>query len=229
MIIGNGLLANAFSPRYGADPNIIIFASGVSNSLEMETSSFDREQTLLNSLLKKPASRIVYFGSCSSLPSQNATPYLRHKYALEKLVATAPHGLVLRLPQVVGRTTNPNTLTNFIYNNIISDTAFTLWENSERNLVDVFDVARIGSRLIDEANGIDRIHTIASRVSLRMPAIVAIFEDIIGRKARYTALPLGGPLRIDASAAWAIADEMGIDMGNEYTKFIIRKYYASLT
>ena len=59
----------------------------------------------------------------------------------------------------------------------------------------MFDVARIGSRLIDEANGIDRIHTIASRVSLRMPAIVAIFEDIIGRKARYTALPLGGPLR----------------------------------
>ncbi|MEJ2498930.1 MAG: hypothetical protein P8Y46_06430 [Sulfurovaceae bacterium] len=46
MIIGNGMLAHEFSD-YKDDNDIIIFASGVSNSGETRESEFEREKELL--------------------------------------------------------------------------------------------------------------------------------------------------------------------------------------
>lgn len=228
MIVGQGLLARAFAPRYAADPAVTIFASGVSNSRETDPAAFARERDLLRPLLEA-GGRVVYFGSCGSATGDSAadTPYMRHKRAMEAMVAASPGGLVLRLPQVVGRTPNPNTLTNFLRDRIASGTPFTVWARAERNLIDVDDVAAIGARLIDGAgSGGRRVFSVAAARSLPMPAIVAIFERVLGRQARVAFEPLGSPLPIDVADALAVARELGIDLGDGYAEHVIRKYYA---
>ena len=52
MIIGNGLLAKAFI-EYKNNDEIVIFASGVSNSLEEKQSEFKRETDLLKLAILK--------------------------------------------------------------------------------------------------------------------------------------------------------------------------------
>ena len=63
MIIGNGLIANSF---LDSDlNNIIIFASGVSNSKEENLLEFDREKKLLLRIIYENFNKkIVYFSTC---------------------------------------------------------------------------------------------------------------------------------------------------------------------
>ena len=60
MIIGNGLLANAFKCLPQQENSVIIFASGVSNSKEFSKAAFDREKNLLLKSIKDDA-MLVYF------------------------------------------------------------------------------------------------------------------------------------------------------------------------
>ena len=231
MIVGQGLLARAFTARYGTDVDVTIFASGVSNSRESGKDAFARERSLLLPLLDGDT-RVVYFGSCASAASDASadTPYMRHKRAMEQRVAASRNGLVLRLPQVVGITANPNTLTNFLRDRILSGTPFTVWSQAERNLIDVEHVAAIGGRLIDAAGDSDtRVFPVASTDPLPMPEIVRIFERVLGRKANCMAEPKGSPLRIEADHALAIASDLGIRLGPGYAETVIRKYYAPRT
>jgi hypothetical protein len=47
MIIGSGFIANSFRKFYFDRKNILIFASGVSNSKEKKKKNFEREVNLL--------------------------------------------------------------------------------------------------------------------------------------------------------------------------------------
>lgn len=231
MIVGKGLLARAFEARYGTDKAVTIFASGVSNSRESGEAAFARERALLVPLLGGD-SRLVYFGSSASATDDESatTPYMRHKRAMEELVSGSHNGLVLRLPQVVGVTANPNTLTNFLRDRILSGESFVVWSHAERNLIDVDHVAAIGERLIDAAgSGNTRVVSLASADPLPMPEIVRIFERVLGRQAHCTTEAKGSPLLIDAGQAMAIAAELGIGLGPGYAEAVIRKYYAPRT
>lgn len=229
MIVGHGLLARAFEPRYGDDPRVTIFASGVSNSRESDPAAFERERAMLVPLLHG-GSRVVYFGSCGSATGGDAaeTPYMRHKRQMEARVLDAG-GLVLRLPQVVGRTPNPNTLTNFLRDRILAGAPFTIWARAERNLIDVDDVAAIGAAVIDGAAGPAGVFSIASASSLPMTELVSIFERVLGRRAVFTVEPSGDPLRIDIGPALLVAAQLGIDLGSGYAESVIRKYYEPRT
>lgn len=227
MIKGTGLLATAFKHHFERDPNILIFASGVSNSSETDPVAFRREKDLLNNSLQngKP---LVYFSSCALVnPSTNDNPYLSHKRAMEAAVlATSSANLVLRLPQVVGWTSNPNTLTNYLADRIRKGIPFTAWAKAERNLIDVDDIVTIGRALIGSNTPTERTISIASARSLPMPEIVALFERVLGRKALCTVEDKGDPLRIDCQSCLSIAAEAGIDLGNSYAERVITKYYG---
>ena len=63
MIVGNGLIAKAFDNF--KDDKVIIFASGVSNSLEQRKQEFDREENILSNVINEnPEKKIVYFSTC---------------------------------------------------------------------------------------------------------------------------------------------------------------------
>lgn len=227
MIVGNGLLARTFAPYYGDVQDLVIFASGVSNSLETDPAAFSRERELLQSCIDSNPRRLVYFGSCGVGVHDDApTRYMLHKREMEAMVGTLPGGMVLRLPQVVGATPNPNTLTNFIRDRIMADEQFTVWARAERNLVDVDHVLAIARTMIDAPGTPRRVTSIAAKRSTLMPDIVASFERVLQRRARYVLVDKGLPLEIDTSGASEIAARLGIDMGDGYAERIIGKYYA---
>ena len=53
MIIGNGLIATAFKKSNENYDNVIIFASGVSDSKETTQACFDREEKLITDTLNE--------------------------------------------------------------------------------------------------------------------------------------------------------------------------------
>ncbi|MET3928980.1 nucleoside-diphosphate-sugar epimerase [Lysobacter sp. OAE881] len=225
MIIGSGLLARNFAPRYQDDSHVVIFASGVSNSLESRPEAFERERNLLRGALADTDAKLVYFGSCAVCNiDEELSPYLLHKREMEKTVLESGHGLVLRLPQVVGRSGNPNTLGSFIRDCLLTGKHFSIWRNAERNLMDVEDIVRIAEVLIERHEG--ESLSIASRHSIRMPELVSMFEEVLGVKANFSLIDRGTPLAIDSVRALAVANEIGIDLGADYARKVIRKYYG---
>ena len=65
MIIGKGMIAKAFD-LYKKNQDIVIFASGVSNSLEENIKCFEREEALLKkTILENKSATFVYFSTCS--------------------------------------------------------------------------------------------------------------------------------------------------------------------
>lgn len=227
MIVGNGMLARAFAARYAGDPQTTIFASGVSDSLEVREQAFARERALLDAVLARHPKRIVYFSCCSLQDSGAATtPYMRHKHGMEARVLASAGGLVLRLPQVVGPGGNPRTLANYLHARIVAGESFEVWRHAERNLIDVEDVAAIARAMIAAAGDGHSVRTIATPYSLGMPQIVAIFERVLARAARFTLVDKGRALPVDAAEAATFAAQLGIDFGPGYSERILRKYYA---
>ena len=124
MIVGNGLIASSFKSYFEDDPSVIIFASGVSNSAELDCEAFLRERKMLEEALALDK-YICYFSTCSvNDPELLNSPYVAHKKEMEAVVSAAGDYAIFRLPQVVGKTPNPNTLTNYIYNQVTSEKNF---------------------------------------------------------------------------------------------------------
>ena len=227
MIVGKGLLARAFGPCFGEATDIVVFASGVSNSLETRPGEFKREETLLRQRLDSEASRFIYFSSCGVTADESeASPYMQHKRSMESLVLSASHGLVLRLPQVVGRTENHHTLTNFLRDHIVSGKHFTVWTGAERNLIDIDDIIKITVRLAMELPTEPTIVSIAAARSLLMPRIVSIFERVLGKAANCSYVEKGTPMVIDTAVVESLSARLGIDLGDGYIERVIAKYYA---
>lgn len=226
MIVGNGFLAQRFATRFSQAPGLTIFASGVSDSTETRSAEFDRERRLLLQTLTDTG-RLVYFGSCAvACPLRNDSPYIRHKRDMEALVVGTPGGLVLRLPQLAGAHGQRNTLTNFLHERIVSGGHFEVWRHAERNIMDIDDVFTLAAAMIQQVPSGGRVLSIASRQSVAMPAVVAMFERTLGRRANCSLVEKGAPLPIDAPAAQAMADGLGINLGPGYTESVIRKYHG---
>jgi len=226
MIIGNGLLAQAFAPVFADDAHVIVFASGVSNSRETRAEAFARERELLTATLEM-GKFILYFSTCSMHdPELAESPYVRHKIDMEHLVGSAAQKAIFRLPQVVGHTPNPNTLTNYLHRQISTRSPFHIWQHARRNLIDVSDVASIVTYLVKnhQADGI--ITNIACPFSIAIPDLVRIFEEILDIHAVCDTVDAGASYDIDASLAIETAPQVGVCFDQHYVRNLIRKYYA---
>ncbi len=137
----------------------------------------------------------------------------------------SPEGLVLRLPQVVAETTNPHTLTNYLYSRISTGNHFEIWTRAERNLIDIDDVYTIACAHI-ETTPPGQAVSIASDETLPMPEIVSIFERVISRQAHFDLVDAGDALKIDNRLSSAIAARLNLHLGAGYTESTIRKYYG---
>lgn len=227
MIVGRGLLARAFG-SYRDHPDIMIFASGVSDSTETDLAQFEREKTLLvNTLDEQRKKRFVYFSTCSvEDPELSASPYVSHKLKMEGLIqAHSTSYLIFRLPQVVGLGGNKNTLTNWLYASIRDGERFQLWSKAYRYIIDVDDVFAIASYLIDRNQHANRVINIASR-RFGIFDIVKALENVTQRAAIYTGVDKGGSYDIDCRETYDVAGLLNIHFDETYLYRVIRKYYA---
>lgn len=228
MLIGSGLLARAFAPTFSQREDVCIYAAGVSNSSCVDAHEFARERQRLADAMQqmRHADAFVYFGTCSVTdPEVRDTPYVQHKLAMEQLVSEHPRNLVLRLPQVAGKTPNPHTLLNFLHARISRSEAFRLWSKAKRNIIDVDDMASIACQLIADASVRNATLNIANPESNTMADIVSAMESAIGKRAIYDIEERGSEYYIDTRVMLPVVKKATVKFGDDYLERVINKYY----
>ena len=150
MVIGNGMIANRFMNRYRDDSNVIIFASGVSNSSEKFEDQYIREKVLIEKYLNEYSDKkFVYFSSFIHLSGMKSR-YLDHKREIETLLQKLSNNyLVIRLPQIFGHGGNKNNIINYFDNCIKCDIPINVQIDTVRSIIDIDDVFNIVTKCID--------------------------------------------------------------------------------
>ncbi|PXW17137.1 MULTISPECIES: NAD-dependent epimerase/dehydratase family protein [unclassified Chryseobacterium] len=196
MIIGNGILANAL--KFYDKDDVIFFASGVSNSLEKEASEFEREISLLKSVVSQnPDKKFFYFSTCSIYdPTKTGSPYVIHKLTIEKLIAElCQHFVIFRVGNAVGHGGNPNTLINFLKNSILSENKLMLHNNARRILIGTDDIASFICRYSEDFN--NEIINLAYPYQYSLPEILSQLETHLDKKADYEVIEEGSFYKIE--------------------------------
>lgn len=142
MIIGSGLIANSLK-NIDSD-HMLYFASGVSNSLETRSSEFEREFSLLKESVEKYGEKkLIYFSTLSIHDqSKQDSHYVLHKQEIENYIKNNVKSyLILRIGNIVGNGGNPNTLFNFLKNQINNDNKFVVHNKARRLLIDIDDIS----------------------------------------------------------------------------------------
>ncbi|MCW3160392.1 Rossmann-fold NAD(P)-binding domain-containing protein [Chryseobacterium oryctis] len=184
MIIGNGLIANSLR-NIDSEDNLF-FASGVSNSLETRNSEFEREFLLIKDTLKNyKEKKFIYFSTLSVNDlSKQDSHYVLHKLAMEDYIKNnAEKYLILRIGNIVGKGGNPNTLFNYLKNQIINNNKFVVHSNARRLLIDMDDINKFLLNICPDINS--KIINYAFPYYYNLKEIITAIEDKIGKKAIY--------------------------------------------
>lgn len=184
MIIGNGLIANSLRNIDSEDH--LFFASGVSNSLETRSSEFEREFTLLQKNIEtNRASKIIYFSTLSiNDQSKQNSHYVLHKLAMEDFIKNnSENYLILRIGNIVGKGGNPNTLFNYLRNQITNNTRFTVHSNARRLLIDMDDITKFLDKSCPEIS--NTIINCAFPYYYNLNEIIKEIEEKTTQKALY--------------------------------------------
>lgn len=230
MLIGSGMLAKAFAPLCDALPDMWLHAAGVSNSGCRDEFEFERERArLLDSLSRGTDAHVfVYFSTCSIYdPHTRESGYVRHKSEMERLVAGHPRPLIVRLPQVAGRTPNPHTLLNYLYARISRSERFPVWKNAQRNIIDIADVVVIVRKLLENPLTWGGTVNIANSRNYPITEIIVALEAATGKDALVDIRDEGGAYEIDTARIAPIVRQLGIAFGDEYLPAVIHKYYGA--
>jgi nucleoside-diphosphate-sugar epimerase len=228
MVIGNGLIAKAFS-EFEQDDRYLFFCSGVSNSTCKDSAQFQRERDLLNENIQKHRDKIfIYFSTCSiEDPAMSESLYTQHKLDIEaNIESQCDRFYIFRLSQVVGKTPNAFTVLNFLFNAVSSGLEFDLWEQSNRNLIDVEDAAAIVRKILLLEFSPNRIINIANPRSYDVVDIVYAIEDYLDKTGNYHLVDKGGKYFISISSIQPIINDLGVDFGADYLRRLLEKYYS---
>jgi nucleoside-diphosphate-sugar epimerase len=230
VVVGSGLLARAFIDGGGETlAGTCFYAAGVSNSGCRDDREFLRERMRLEAAMAaRPADeRFVYFSTCSvEDPSLRDSPYVRHKIEMEGLARARRRHLVLRLPQVAGKTPNPHTLLNYMHARMARSERFQVWGAATRNVIDIADVARIAMDLIASEDAAAETLNIANPRSYPMLEILASMERVLRRPAVYDVLDKGSAVEIDTTRVAPAIRRCGIAFGDGYLDDIMERYYG---
>lgn len=226
MVIGKGMIAKKFLEL--DDDSIIFFASGVSNSNETDILSFKREEDLLKTTIEKyPNHTIVYFSSCDiENPKISKKPYYIHKSNIEKIVIDSMKKYyIFRLPQVVGKSFNTNTLMNFLVNKIKSYSSFELWTQTKKSIIDIDDVFIIISYFIKNKLHLNCTCNIINNEYISVLELVNQIEEYFKIKAIYTEKEIDRSYYYDSTCINELESILKIDFKKNYIKKLLLKYY----
>ena len=229
MIVGKGMVAGALKDISGWD-NDIIFSSGVSNSGEKNEKNFQKEVDLVKSNLARLTSNgsFVYFSTTSIFnPLKKSNPYVLHKLKIEKLINDSNlNYLIIRLPNLVGTSANPNTLTNYFADSIRLGRAINLNQKAFRHLIDTSDLPGILNDIKNNFGKNKYIINIETDKPISAQKIILCIEDAIQKKAIINPSAESEDLeKIDSHIGdtsinyiWKIRDD--------YHKSLLKKYYS---
>jgi len=224
VVHGGGMMASAIRSAEGVIG--AVFAAGVSNSGEIDRLEYAREQSCLETFINNNSNKkIIYFSSY--IARDGTSRYARHKRQMELTIAEKANDfLVLRLPQVVGRTTN-RTLISYFVDAAKKREKITIQRNAFRSLVDVTDVGRIIS-LFNQKNVTREVIAVGPLKPLRVLHIIENIESILQVKIDFTLIDGGDRQTGDLSRALELLEHNDplFDEGYQYS--VLKKYVPTL-
>ena len=225
MIVGNGLIANAFKNENINFQDCIVFASGVSNSRVNDEKETQRELDLIRKCLDLNK-KFIYF-STSSIFDNTAKEsiYIKHKLLVEEFIRlNFKDYIIYRLPIVVGKSKNPHTLTNYIFNTIKQDDVIPIYIYACSYMIDVEDVVKY-------VNKTKKLNKVAINLNFNnkifIEELVSIFEKILNRKVKKEILEEGECYTLDNSLFIEnISKDDLMCLSQNYNYELIKKYYG---
>jgi nucleoside-diphosphate-sugar epimerase len=230
VIIGKGMIANIFQPAYLHDEEVIIFASGVSNSSGDISSAFQREESLLREIREAhPLARLVYFSTVSILDQSLAgSAYVHHKIRMEVLLRSfdAPC-LICRTSNIVGRSDNPHTLMNHLVDRVDRGDTIELWEGAMRNLLDIEHLFHAVDRCLHQVM-LAKTQTVnvVNPTSYGIRYIVSAVETHLGKKANLLLVDKGTSYDIPGKDLLPeLFGQQFVQFDDRYLATMLEKYY----
>ncbi len=201
MIIGNGQLAKTFKEDRCFFDDVVIFASGVTNSDCRDNREFNREKELLEkTLVENNDKRFVYFSSCAlSAEDYEKNEYYQHKQHMEDIISENSNNyLIFRIPQLFGNLIHHKTIINFFYESIQQQQQFTIFAEAYRYVIEINDVKKLVKAYLKFSNQC-KIVDLANPYRYKVFDIVNILEKLLKKKAVYTILEKEDQYRLDFS------------------------------
>lgn len=230
MLIGKGVIATRFSD-YLEQKDYLIFAGSVNDSSIQDNDIIQGEERAVRAaLLAHPDIPFVYFSSCSILdPDVAHTPYVMHKMRMEELITkSAKYFLICRLPQVMALFDAESSLVNFLVDAITKQKTFELWAYSQKNFIDIDDVHKIVSEILNRKAVMNKIVNVANIHKTSVQHLVKEIEAFTGMAAKYILVNRGRDFDIDVSEIKPLLKDANIDFGQGYLHSTLKKYYGHL-
>lgn len=226
MIIGKGTIAqllNKFSNR----EDVIIFASGVSNSLENDENEFQREINLLYQTINniKENQIFVYFSTINIFdPSLQENRYVLHKKNIEKIITSyLKKIIIIRTPILIAQSNNPNLLVNYLIYHIRNKLEFVVFINAYRYFINYIDFMNITETIINKKQ-IGIYNLVIHDKPYSVKNLVADIENLLKIKGIYEEIEKGSYYEVESNIKPFLEDSL-IDLKN----FDNKKYvYNSL-
>jgi nucleoside-diphosphate-sugar epimerase len=226
MVIGNGLVARRFE-FYNSEDHFLVFASGVSNSKTKNPEAYHREIKLLkDSVQEHNTKSLIYFSTCSIYdPQEKNSAYVQHKLLIEDFIRNhVKQYRIFRVSNLVGISSNPNTVLNFFFNHIKNGVNFDLWENACRNIIDIDDAYLIIDHILKQKLFPNQVIDIANSVNYPVKKIIKMIENFLNIKSNFIEIDRGTCFEIDTSPIQHIIQNLGIQFGPEYLGNLLNKY-----
>lgn len=228
-VIGNGQLGKAFKSECIDD--VIVLASGVSDSTCSDKQAFLREQDLIEYHLERnPNKKVVYFSSCAlSAGGEYAnTPYYSHKKIMEKLIQSKTDRFyIFRLPQLFGSLISHKTIINFFYESILNGTRFKVYDDAYRYLIHISDVKTLVLSYLKYSDPI--CVDLANPYPYKVLDIVHTLEKALNKNANYELIRKSDKYELDLSEMKAFISQHKIDcnFGASYFENKLQDYLIS--
>jgi len=198
MVVGSGMIAKAFS-RYNDNDDVIIFASGVSNSKEEDEASFEKEKNLLLDIrFHNINKKFIYFSTVSIYDkSLSNSKYIKHKIEMENVFNKIfSNYIIFRLPNIIGNSNNNNTFFNFFKNKIKNNEEIEVQKDASRYIIDMDDVIKYLEPIIDSKVKNKTINVCFDE-KIKMLNLIDNFENIMNINVNKKIIDGGSEYTVD--------------------------------
>ncbi len=222
-IIGSGFLASNFKKylKYFKKYNVTIYAAGISNSLEKNSSNLKKEIIKAKKFLKKNKKKIVYISTYSvEDESRKNKLYVKNKIKIEKIIKNlSKEYLIIRLPEIIGKNKNLHTLSNFFFNKIVNKLSFVLYKNVKRNILDVDDALKECIKIIKINKNKNNTINLLNKTFYSPEKIVTNFEKILLLKAKFK-------IKFIKKNNLILKNNYYFKSNKNYLRKVLKKYYC---
>ena len=189
-IIGKGFIAkNLFKINsLIVDRKYTIYAAGISNSKIKSQKELNKKLNLFKKFFKKNKNKKIIYISTADVTNnlKNKSKYVKNKIKIEKLIKQKSENyLIIRLPQIIGKSKNKNTLINYFYNCIKNGKKIELLGNVKRNILDIDDVIKMIRIVLLNSKINKKIITLSNKFFIKPVEIVEVFEKKLEKKANF--------------------------------------------